>query len=68
MDLAAILNEIGQEMAARTERGRDTQVHVLGTGCVGFHTDTLRPSPRRSTGPSTKSGGDTRVSVLAVVR
>ncbi len=28
----------------RTERGRDTQVHVLGTGCVGFHTDTLRLS------------------------
>ena len=33
-----------QVLSFRTERGKDTQVHVLGTGCVGFHTDTLRLS------------------------
>lgn len=27
-----------------SERGADTQVHVLGTGCTAFHTDTIRVS------------------------
>jgi FkbM family methyltransferase len=27
-----------------SERGADTQVHVLGTGCTAFHTDTIRIS------------------------
>jgi FkbM family methyltransferase len=33
-----------QVLSFRSERGQDTLVHISGTGCTGFHTDTVKPT------------------------